>query len=805
MNAIKIILTGLAILIVITAIAVYAWLNYLLPSYSGKIPAKEIRDSVTVYFDEYAIPHIYAQSQEDAWFVLGYVHAQERLFQMELLRRVGGGRLSEIFGKELIKIDKLFRTIGIGEVAKVSAKKFLSENKSPYQKLAFAYMDGINKYIEEGKTPIEFTMLGIDKEKFTPEDFYLISGYMGFSFAEAFRVDPILSKIKEKLGANYLQDLNCSVDTSAIKIPVHPNDSIQKLASAISEAISSILEKNPVPVFIGSNGWVVAPQKSKSGKVLFANDTHITFSQPAVWYEAHIETPGYSLYGNFLAGFPFPLVGHSRHHAWGLTMFENDDINLYREKENPLNKNQYFYKSNPENYIVRNETIKVKNAPDENHKIKTTIHGPVINSLIDQLDSAEQNPVSVWWAYNHYDATTIEAAYRMCHANSVQEMHHAVSLINSPGLNVMYGDSTGNIAWWAAARLQKFPAHVNTKFILDGASGNDEAEAEIPFRQNPQSINPPEGFVYSANNQPDSVNGIYFPGYYTPNDRASRILDYLNVTDKIDLAYLQQMQNDNLSLQKKNLAHHFAALLNKNKIVSKTSVASEALRKLSEWDGGHNLEQAAPAIFYTFLSFLLKNTMADELGDKDYNVFINSHAMKTSYDKLLFNVNSVWYDDIATAEKKESCVDIAAISFSQTISRLEKRLGQEVKTWTWNKVHTLEINHAIGRKKPFDKIFNSRQLAVPGGNETVNNLGFSLDTSASFNVAFGSAMRISIDLIDIENSQSILPGGQSGFFFSNHYDDQLNDYCIGKSRKQMMNANEISAKSKNRLVFFPYR
>ncbi|MCL6462205.1 MAG: penicillin acylase family protein, partial [Flavobacterium micromati] len=304
--------------LIITAAFIYG--IYSKPKYKGEQQLANIQKETTVYFDDFGVPHIYASSSKDAMVALGYVHAQDRLWQMELMRRIAPGRLSEIFGSAALKNDKFFAGIGIEEAsAKAIAK--LNKNSQSYQ-LTISYLDGINQYLVEGTTPVEFSLLGIKKEKFTIKDVYNIFGYMSFSFAMAQKSDPLMTDIRNKYGMEYLKDfgLDSSYNSTRIK---NAKDKSQQYA-AISKSIVAILDESPISPFIGSNSWVLAPKKTKNGKVIFANDPHIGFSQPGTWYEAHLVTPDFELYGSYLAGTPYPLLGHNREYAYGLTMFEND-------------------------------------------------------------------------------------------------------------------------------------------------------------------------------------------------------------------------------------------------------------------------------------------------------------------------------------------------------------------------------------------------------------------------------------------------------------------------------------------------
>jgi penicillin amidase len=288
----------LLVLMAICAVGGYLFYQGLKPTLEGNLTLKGLENEVEIYFDEFGIAHIYAQNETDAQFALGYVHAQDRLFQMEMMRRLGNGELAEILGEDLAKTDRFFRTIGTREAAKKATEKF---NKiSPDDKMkkaALAYYEGVNAFIENGATPIEFHILGIEKKPFSVEDSYAIFGYMAFSFAQAFRTDPLVTRIYEKYGESYLNDLDVHWHPDAQVIPVYKNNAETSLSSGDFD-INQLFETLPVSPFIGSNAWVIGPKKTKSGEVIFSNDTHIGYASPSVWYEAHINYPGANLYGN---------------------------------------------------------------------------------------------------------------------------------------------------------------------------------------------------------------------------------------------------------------------------------------------------------------------------------------------------------------------------------------------------------------------------------------------------------------------------------------------------------------------------
>lgn len=326
----------LLVLLVIIAFTAGISINTLTPTYEGQKQIPNLSSETNVYFDSYGIPHIYAQNEADAFRTLGYVHAQDRLWQMELLRRIGTGRLSEVFGSKMLNTDKFFLSLGIDEATKQTVAN-LDEN-SPMLRLSQAYLDGVNQFVAEGPTPIEFYLTGLEKAPFDVEDIYNTVGYMAFSFAMAHKTDPLLTNMKDKLGEAYLADLDLNIDPDTEWIKNYKNTKEYALQNSIAETVYNALSALSLPLFEGSNSWVIAPEKTKNGKVIFANDPHIGFSQPAVWYEAHISTPTFEKYGYFMGGIPFPILAHDHNLAYGLTMFENDDIDFYFEETHPTEK-----------------------------------------------------------------------------------------------------------------------------------------------------------------------------------------------------------------------------------------------------------------------------------------------------------------------------------------------------------------------------------------------------------------------------------------------------------------------------------
>ncbi len=791
----KILLVVLAVLVVFI-IGIMLFVSSLKPTYDGKKELVGLSKEVKVHYDNYGIPHIYAKNEADAFKALGYVHAQDRLWQMEVLRRIGSGGLSEVFGKDLLETDKFFLALGIDEASIKTVKKLKMEGQMVA--LSQAYLDGINQFIEEGPTPIEFYLTGIEKEAFVFKDVYNIAGYMAFSFAMAHKTDPLLTNLRDKLGMAYLEDLEVSVDPNTTFIKNFTKDTTAFVQNKIVAVMSNALDKLPVPQFIGSNSWVIAPSKTKEGKVILANDPHIGYSQPTVWYEAHVETPTYSMYGYHIGGMPFPMLGHNKNLAYGITMFENDDIDFYYEEQHPTDSTKYNSQYGWKTYGQVSKTIKVKDEEDVHFNYKTTIHGPVLNGIANQISG--DRPVAMSWIYTRVENKLMDAVYGMSHAQDIEEFQKSLPKIHAPGLNIMYGDAKGNIAWWATAQLYQMADSTNTKFILEGKDGKQEYLRYLDFSENPQAVNPSWNYVYSANNQPDSINGRLYPGYYLPENRAKRIVELLEPKNDWDKKSVSEMILD----EKSSVNTSILIDLAKNVDLKKLEDAQvKMLDILNAWDGDYPLESIEATVFHRWIYHFLKNTFEDEMDEELFKDFLATHFHKRVIAPMAAKETSVWWDNIATKDTLETHKDIIHLSFVEAFVSLEQEFGADTSKWTWDKVHTLEHGHPIGKIESLRSFFNVGPFPVSGTREVINNLAFPYDETGLYKVSSGPSTRRIIDFSDIENSISILPTGQSGNPFSTHYEDQAEMYINGEFRKMMLNKEEIVKTAKSVLVLHP--
>jgi penicillin amidase len=784
---------GLLVLFILLFIAAIFLSQYLKPDYDGVKSLPGLNAEVSVYFDAYGIPHIYAENEADAFRALGYVHAQDRLWQMELLRRVAGGGLSEVFGRELSSTDRFFLALGIDDNSRKTVAQL--DQGSPEVRLATAYLEGVNQFIETGPTPIEFYLTGLEKTPFNLQDIHNAIGYMAFSFAMAHKTDPFLSMVKDSLGAAYLQDLEIGYDSLTTRIRNYIPARTDSVGMQISEAFSTALGHMPVPQFIGSNSWVISPEKTRNGKVIFANDPHIGFAQPSVWYEAHIVTPGYEKYGFHLAGIPYPLLGHNRELAYGLTMLENDDIDFYYEKPHPTDSTRYMGPNGYTDYTYTRRKIRVKDSKDVEFTTRSTWHGPVMNDIAEQITAT--SPVSMSWVYTSHQNDLLRVLYEMSHARGIDDFEKVLPELHAPGLNIMYGDADGNIAWWASAHLYSMPGGTNTKLIIESGSMGDSIQW-LDFGQNPKAINPPWNYVYSANNQPEPLEGRVYPGYYLPENRARRIVEILESKDDWDQKSVSAMILDDTSPVDPEIVTNLSKALDVSKL---TDEEIKLLDLLSHWKGNYPLKSVAPVIFHRWVYFFLKNTFHDELGDTRFKQLLATHFHKKLIAPMAGKDSSVWWDNTRTRDTVERKDDIVHLSFSQAIGSLKKQLGPESEYWSWDRVHLLEHEHPMGRVAVLRPYFNVGPFPVRGSREVLNNMAFNYDEEGMNTVHHGPSTRRIIDFTAVENSMSILPTGQSGNPFSPHYKDQAEMFVLGKFRKMMLNREEILDTSESLLIF----
>lgn len=770
------ILLILLVLMLAGGLGLYFYLRSSLPVYEGELRVSGLQAPVKVVFDEFAVPHIHAKNEQDAYFALGYLQAQERLFQMEMLRRVAEGRLAEILGEDLLEVDKMMRFLGMKAMGERNAKLFMQHKDARYYPATMAYLDGVNAFIREGKFPVEFRLLGFEPQPFEVKDVFSITAYMAFGFTSALTEDPMATAIKERLGEAYLSDFRW--DSLYHYQQLHAGREETDYFHHIAMAKKVLDESLPVPFWEGSNSWAISGKKSKSGSVLLGNDTHIPYGQPAVWYEAYLTYPGFSMYGYYLGAVPHAIIGHNEHHGWTLTIFPVDQFDLYREKIDPAGKNRYWHFDHWQDFEHRQEIFHVKGQPDVAVDIRFNEHGPVVDDVFASTKNVpEGSALTLWWIVNHVDTQMMEALYGINHARSMEAFEESASHIDFLGLNVVYGDKDGNIAFWACGKIPRHPEDVNSLQIIDGSKKENELLGYYPFAKNPHIINPEKGYIVTANNAPAPVDSIVYTGYYAPGYRARRIEDLIASHNDWDIESMKAVQLDVVSERDARLTRF---LLSQTGEEDRQTYARQ-IAWLKDWDGSYGLHSKAATVYTRIVYEILHATLADELGEQDGEAFIRAFPVRQNLEKLLLNAASPWWDDVHT-QVKESRGDILRKALHTAFAENAAYYGENPANWEWGKHHTLEHVHPVGRKKPFDKLFNVGPFEISGGLEVVDKQRFSYNPDGEYKVTTGPSMRYLLDFATPALTQGILPTGQSGHFMSPHYDDQAEMFVRNQYR-----------------------
>jgi len=807
--ALKIFLALLLGTLALTTVGVSWYVHTKQPKRSGELTLTKLSAPVTVRYDELGIPHIKASNEADLYRALGYVHAQDRLFQMEMVRRLAQGELAEILGPTLIKTDRLFRTLGLRAHAQKTVAAM--DLQSPAIKAQSAYLDGINQFQATHPAPMEFDLLGIPKRPFTLQDTVAVSGYLAYSFAAAFKTEPLLTYVRDELGEHYLGIFDLEwhplgvvekASTAALNMApkAHPAPDWQAL-SQLAQVSQQAQTLAGVPLFEGSNAWAVSGPRTSSGKPMLAGDPHIGFSLPAVWFEAHLSMPGFELYGHFQALNASALLGHNQQFGWSLTMFQNDDIDLIAETVNPGNPNQVSFQGQWVDLEVTEETIKVKDGKPVKLTLQRSPHGPIISSAFrDNLDSTPgAAPVAMWWTFLKTDNPIQDAFYELNRADTLAKARDAASKIHAPGLNVVWASASGDIGWWAAAKLPVRPLNVNPAFILDGESQEADKLGFYRFNDNPQEENPPRGYIVSANHQPKSTSGLPVPGYYNPYDRAQALEDRLGN----DAIQWNELNTESLQLSTQTAYYWrvLGPLMPDLSDVVREPLERSVFDSLVLWDGQYTVQNIPPTVFTQFLYELTRAAMADELDKAQFANLLGTRALDLALPRLASDEASPWWDNTKTG-KVETRRDIVRIAWQATVTHLKEALGKSPNDWGWGHAHTLTHKHPLAAQPLLGWLFNVGPFDAPGGREVPNNLSTPIGP-APWAVVHGPSTRRVIDFADASKAHGINPVGQSGVLFDAHYSDQAAAYMVGGYMSQYLSEKDVAANTRSTLTLKP--
>lgn len=759
------------------------------PEYQGEIIIPELNCDVVVYRDTRGMPHIYAENEHDLYFAVGYVVAQDRLWQMDLIRRSGSGRLSEIFGKSFVKTDLLFRNLDIT----TKSRLVLKDEDPVILKSLQAFTDGINFFISETdkKLPPEFRILKYNPEPWQLEDIVNIIGLMGWGLGEPnFRSELFHYRLVQKFGIE--KALQLIPDGHIPENFVYPDFEIDDTPISEAQALVSSMEQFDVlgfNSFTSSNNWVVSGNRSVTGKPLFENDMHLTLSAPGIWMQMHQVIPGkLNVTGVLIPGEPFIVAGHNEKIAWGMTNMRVDNIDLYAEKINPENKNQYLFNGLWENMISREEIIKIRGGKQESFRLKFTRHGP----LISDLESIENKSLAMRWT-GQDKSDEIRSLYLLDRAECWKDFQTAISTFGTISQNFAYGDTDGNIGLNAGGGVPI--RKKNPDLIRNGETDENDWKGYIPFEQLPFSFNPESGYVSSANNK--TVNEdypYYINSYFSLPYRINRINQMLDEKEKFEISDFMKMVNDQHSDYAALLTPFITNLSQRSGQLTRQEI--NALSTLKGWDYDMDSDLTAPAIFEFFRISFLKNLLADELGDL-YTGLFDLTGEYYIY-RILKNGGDEWVDNINTP-LRESLDEIVLISFKDCIKSLSEKYGKNQDKWKWGRKHKVCLQHPICTKRILNLIygFNSKQYHVGGSDHTVKPF-YSEPPGGRINI--GASERHIFNTADWDESYTIIPTGASGIPGSEFYLSQTTSYINGNFYKDPFSENAVKEATKYKLL-----
>lgn len=759
-----------------------------LPQLDGEIRLDGLDAGVEILRDKWGVPHIYAQSIPDVLFAQGVVHAQDRLFQMELNRRTGLGTLSELFGELALDTDRAIRTFGfnrLGQADWVNASQELRQDIE-------AYIAGVNAFIEHPKTklPLEFTLLGHKPRPWEPEDAMAFTRVMIWQLSHAWQGEIIRAEIIEKVGTEHAAELEI----------YYPEDSPLTLPKGIEfNALDSdgSLTRVPGPFLDrgkGSNAWTIAAQRSATGNAVLCNDMHLALSMPSLWYQIHLDAgEDYHVSGVSLPGVPMVLVGHNNHIAWGMTLAYTDAEDLFIEQVN--SRNQYLYKNEWHEMEIIEETIQVKGQKEPHvEQVKITNHGPIISDVVGY----PQQRVAVN-SMALRPSPAFDGWLRLNQARSWNDFVEAMGLIHAPQLNVAYADVENNIGYWVSGRV---PVRAKGKgnVPVPGWSGEYDWVGEVPFEEMPHALNPEAGFTVSCNHKivpddyPHHLGNIWMNGY-----RAHRLTELFEEQDKLTMQDHQKFQGDVKCIPALDLIARLKDIPDPNEELQLV------FDLIGEWDGDLVPDSVPGALYEVIRYFLVRNLFDQGLGEalatrfmgEGFHPVLNHSNEFFGQDtvillRLLDNPESWWVQKVGGREKwiKDSV--------HQALSWLRQTLGSDAEAWLWGSIHQANFEHPLGLQKPLDQVFNRGPYPIGGDTDTPCQTAMHPHDPYD-NKAWSPSFRQIVDMGDLANSLVMVPPGQSGNVASPHYDDLIQMWLEGAYYPMLWTRQQVEENQQHKL------
>lgn len=825
----------LAFIILILALSVY-YVTTPWPQDNGVIKLPGLLDRVEVFRNEWGIPHIYARNSHDLFMAQGYIHAQDRFWQMDFWRHMGAGRLSEMFGDSQVTTDKFLRTLGFTNIAKKELEQ-LDPNTVSFLE---SYSQGVNAYLSRRHSygvDFKYTLLNLVNPEYKIESWNVINS-LTWSKVMAWRLSKNISSELERsiLHKSYpkkrISELfpsypdNHPVIDSNLDLNFTNSDSskgseLPYLLVNYFSAWNDLTEKiqdldRTFSVYnsgsnVGSNNWIISGQRTSSGKPILANDIHLSAQMPSIWYEVGLHcipkdsSCPFEITGFSFASVPGVLVGHNDNIAWGMTNLRADVMDLYIEKINPKDPNKYATNGSWKNMHVVKDEINVAGSDSIELTRRYTSNGPIISDTYKKLEdfteksginSSKHYAIALKWTALE-PSTVQQAIFRLMQASNWEDFRDAAKRFDIINQNVGYADIEGNIGYQMVGNI---PVRLNGKgkYPVIGGSVNFGWQNYIPFDDLPFIFNPSQGYIVTANNaviRPDSNYPYLISSDWSQGYRAKRISKLIEKrANNITVNYAKKMQSDNKALNAKKLV---SILLD----IPISSRLQKYLNILSDWDFRLNKNTPKAALFESFWKHLLENTFYDELPEKYYPNGGSRWFKVVEY--ISEKKESFWWDNQNTSvhERRD---DIFRKAFMGAVNELSQKFGKNYRNWKWGDLHTITFrDQSLGKSgNPLlNLFFNRGPFPVSGSNSTVKATGWR--PANSFEANWLPTMRMIVDLDNLQNSFSVNSTGQSGHAFHTHYDDLIYTWLEDDYHPMQWKKSIVKERKSSLLTFTP--
>jgi penicillin amidase len=727
-----------------------------LPATDGRILVQGLHAEVTIARDVDGIPTITAQNDDDLSFGLGFVHAQDRLFQMELQRRYGAGRLAELFGAAAVPIDTQMRVLGLYRSAKAAFPQLSPAVRSGIE----AYGAGVNAYVASHgwMLPPEFLLLHLKPEPWKPADTLVWGKLMDFQLGGNYRGELLRARLAQTVSPDDLKFLypdypKDAPRTLAALTPLYRRLPLASLYAALPEALG--------PHF-ASNNWVVDGAHTVSGKPLLANDPHLTFSAPGFWYLARLKTPEHDIEGGTVAGTPLVIIGHNEKIAWGFTTTTADIEDLFIEKLDPANSSHYMVADGSVAFRTRQETIAVRDGAPVTLAVRSTRHGPVISDMLPAGTIETGYVLALEASFLADDDGSAEALWDIDRAIDWPSFRDGLKNLVGPPQNIVYADTGGTIGFIAAGRI---PIRKNGDGWLPvpGWSTDYDWQGYVPFDELPQATNPVSGHFFSANNKivPDSYKYFISRDWDSPA-RAERIEELLTATPRQTPDSSAAIQADTLSLMARRLVPLMI------RIVPSNDMAREAIERLQGWDFHMDADKVEPLLFTAWLRGFSRSVLYGHLGDAAADYW----DLKPDVMAAVLTQRPDWC--AAPERPDETCDQRLAETLDAALDELRRTYGNEMAQWQWGRAHIAYFANAVFERVPLLRDWLRVKIPTPGGYDTINRGPSQIrDAEHPYEQRFGAGLRVITDLAAPSESRMMIAPGQLGNPLSRHYADLL--------------------------------